>query len=89
MHGFLARLSTVAIPTLLEPAHVRLRSYLQSRRASCQHEALATLDNLHQGGAFRWITHGELGAHDLRICQDDGGGQPNHPTGRRATAVIP
>jgi hypothetical protein len=80
---FLIRLSRVPPPEFLDPGVARLRKYLlkeiDSGRADPPTRALNRLDHLEGRGVFRWVTHGELGAHNIRIVDD--------PCGSRITVV--
>jgi aminoglycoside phosphotransferase (APT) family kinase protein len=79
VEGFLAVLSAVPAPKFLEPAAARLGRYMERRVAKFPpgvidhaRKCLARLDNRR---GFRWIVHGELGAHNLRIHDAPAGTQ--------------
>jgi hypothetical protein len=74
---FLGVLSTVSPPTFLEPAASRLNRYLMRRKPDTDSllvdEAVSVLTRLDERGVLRWITHGELAAHNLRVVRTPSG----------------
>ena len=70
--NFLLTLSEVQAPSSLEPALVRLSRYIGRRvpEGESREEALRLLKVLSDNGAFKFVTHGEFRAGNLRIGEN-------------------